>query len=50
MNFAKDQSAVPADGSCSGPSRHLGNKLDIHKIKKCAHILDFCKTVITNAT
>ena len=28
MNYAKDQSVVPADASCSGPSQHLGSKHD----------------------
>ena len=28
MKNAKDQSVVPADASCGGPSLHLGSKLD----------------------
>ena len=31
MNYAKDQSVVPADALCSGPSQHLGSKLDKNK-------------------
>ena len=32
MNYAKDESVVAADASCSGHSRHPGSKLDISNI------------------